>query len=379
MDGTFNPNGYDRAKIAAALKKAYEGYARDDIDNLILQINGRIADQSSAIQTASHDVQELRDTLLSPVTSSSNLLSLSQEDLTIDGGSGDAVYLTTDGTISVTKGQTTKKLIANFGNVYIPKSVGNAGSYLFGVLGIPEGDEENIVCSIYVNEQLGVTTEPGKGDALLVPNIDVFGATFRIEITASKTVSNLVLKPYVISSNNDDWTDATWQPFFPSLTWLASLAKAREDHDKILFDGSDNLLYLNSDNLTVSSEDVYAELNHGKLIISNESTSAGSVTISGISLSAGRYTFGNIGDTNAGDGVLTSKLMDGSTEIVSGRHSFTLDTDKTNLSVVIEIAADSIFGDIVTLPFISKGIGGLSKYLWEPFYPSIMDIYRGLS
>lgn len=379
MDGTFNPNGYTRAQIADALKKAYEGYTRENIDDWMLQINARIVGQSSDIQTVSHSVQELRDTLLSPVTSSSNLLSLSQEDLTIDGGSGDTVYLTTDGTISVTKGQTTEKLIADFGNVYIPKSVGNAVSYLFGVLGIQEGDEENIVCSIYVNDQLGVTTEPGKGDVFLAPGTDVFGATFRIEIAASKTVSNLVLKPYIISSNNDDWTDATWQPFFPSLTWLASLAKAREDHDKILFDGSSNLLDLNSDNLTVSSQDVYAELNHGKLIISNESTSAGSVTVSGISLPAGRYTFGNIGDTNAGDDVLTSKLMDGSTEIVSGRHSFTLDTDKTDLSVVIEIAADSIFGDIVTLPFISKGVGGLSKYLWEPFYPSIMGIYRGLS
>lgn len=376
MEATFNPNGYTRPQIATALKKAYEGYSKEQIDALQNQMMGLIRDQGSSIQSVSQDVQELYNTLLSPVTSSSNLLSLSQEDATIDGGSSDYIYLTTDGTLSVTKSQATKKLIVEYSNIYIPKSVGNTLTFFFGVLGIPESDRNDIVCSIHVNDQLAVSTEPGKGDALLTPGTNVFGAVFRVEIAASKTVSNLILKPYIISSNNDVWTDQTWKPFFPSLTWLASMSKARDDHNKLLFDGSINLLDLNAENLSVSSEDVYAELDHGKLIISNESTQSGNVTISGISLKAGRYAFGVIGDEKAGDGAVVSKLMDGSTEIVSGRHSFKLDDDKTNLSLVIEITSGHTFGDIITLPFVNKGIGGLNKYMWEPFYPAIIDIYR---
>jgi hypothetical protein len=121
-------------------------------------------------------------------------------------------------------------------------------------------------------------------------------------------------------------------------------------------------------------------------VVSKSGSSSETVTISGISLSAGTYVFNNMGDEEAGVTAMETKLMDGETVITTDRRNgaagpnrFTLDTDKTGLSLVIEITSDAEFSDILTLPYVTTIQTGLTKYSWEPFYPSLMDIYRGMS
>lgn len=381
-EGTFNPNGYDRDKIALALRRGYES------DSRFTQVQALLTEQASKIAGIESDISDLQEIatleerLLTPISWDSNILSISQEDISIDGATGDGAYLSTDGTVHVTKSSTTRKLTVDFSRVYIPRSIGATTSYNFGVFGIPD---EDVVCTIYVNDKLCVSTKEGEGDVFLIPGIDVFNGVFRIEISASKTVNDLVLKPYVRSTNAEAWTESDWEPFFPSLTWITSLAKTNNDN-KILFEGSRNGLDLNPANLTVSSANVTASLDTGKIVVSKSGSSSETVTISGISLSAGTYVFNNMGDEEAGVTAMETKLMDGETVTTTDRRNgaagpnrFTLDTDKTGLSLVIEIASDAEFSDILTLPYVTTIQNGLAKYSWEPFYPSLMDIYRGLS
>lgn len=381
-EGTFNPNGYPREQIALALRRGLESEAQ------FTQLRTLITAQASTIAGIEGDIADLQqmatleERLLTPISWDSNILSISQEDISIDGASGDTSYLSTDGTVHVTKSSTTRKMTVDFGRIYIPKSIGATMSYNFGVFGIPD---EDVVCAIYVNDKLCVSTKEGEGDVLLVPGIDVFNGVFRIEISAGKTVNDLVLKPYVRSTNAETWTESDWEPFFPSLTWVTSLAKTNSDN-KILFEGSRNGLDLNPNNLTVSSANVAASLDTGKITISKSGSFSETVTISGISLSAGTYVFNNMGDEEAGVTAMETKLMDGETVITTDRRNgaagpnrFTLDTDKTGLSLVIEIASDAEFSDILTLPYATTIQTGITKYSWEPFYPSLMDVYRGLS
>lgn len=385
IEGSFNPNGYGRDKIALALRRGLESEAQ------FTQLRTLITAQASTIAGIEGDISDLQqmatleEQLLTPISWDSNILSISQEDISIDGVSGDTAYLSTDGTVHVTKSSTTRKLTVDFGRVYLPRMIGSTVSYNFGVFGIPEEDANDIICSIYVNDKLCVSTKEGEGDVWLTPGIDVFNGVFRIEISASKTVSDLVLKPYVRSTNAETWTESDWEPFFPSLTWITSLAKTNNDN-KILFEGSRNGLDLNPANLTASSANVTASLDTGKITISKSGSSSETVTISGISLSAGTYVFNNMGDEEAGVTAMETKLMDGETVITTDRRNgaagpnrFTLDTDKTGLSLVIEIASDAEFSDVVTLPYATTLQTGLTKYSWEPFYPSLMDVYRGLS
>ena len=361
-EGTFNPNGYTREQIALALRRGYESEAQ------FTQLRTLITAQASAIAGIEGDISDLQqmatleERLLTPISWDSNILSISQEDISIDGAS--------------------RKMTVDFGRIYIPKRIGATMSYNFGVFGIPD---EDVVCSIYVNDKLCVSTKEGEGDVFLIPGIDVFNGVFRIEISASKTVNDLVLKPYVRSTNAETWTESDWEPFFQSLTWITSLAKTNSDN-KILFEGSRNGLDLNTANLAVSSANVTVSLDTGKIVISKSGSSSEIVTVSGISLPAGTYVFNNMGDEEAGVDAMETKLMDGETVITTDRRNgaagpnrFTLDTDKTGLSLVIEIASDAEFSDILTIPYATTIQTGLTKYSWEPFYPSLMDIYRGMS
>lgn len=381
-EGTFNPNSYTREHIALALRRGLESEAQ------FTQLRTLITAQAATIAGIEGDISDLQqmatleERLLTPISWDSNILSISQEDISIDGASGDTAYLSTDGTVHVTKSSTTRKMTVDFSRVYIPRSIGSTINYNFGVFGIPD---EDVVCTIYVNDKLCVSTKEDEGDVWLVPGIDVFNGVFRIEISASKTVNDLVLKPYVRSTNAEAWTESDWEPFFPSLTWITSLAKTNSDN-KILFEGSRNGLDLIPNNLTVSSANVTASLDTGKITVSKSGSSSETVTISGISLSAGTYWFNNMGDEEAGVTAMETKLMDGETVITTDRRNgaavpnlFTLDTDKTGLSLVIEIASDAEFGDIFTLPYVTTIQYGLTKYSWEPFYPSLMDVYRGMS
>ena len=331
-EGTFNPNGYTREQIALALRRGYES------DSRFTQVQALITEQASKIAGIESDISDLQqratleERLLTPIAWDSNILSISQEDISIDGATGDGAYLSTDGTVHVTKSSTTRKLTVDFSRVYIPRSIGATTSYNFGVFGIPD---EDVVCTIYVNDKPCVSTKEGEGDVWLVPGIDVFNGVFRIEISAGKTVNDLVLKPYVRSTNAEAWTESDWEPFFPSLTWITSLAKTNSDN-KILFEGSRNILDLNPANLTVSSANVTASLDTGKITVSKSGSSSETVAISGIYLSAGTYVFNNMGDEEAGVTAMETKLMDGETVITTDRrygaaspNSFTLDTDKS--------------------------------------------------
>lgn len=368
--GTFNPNGYDSEQIAVALKRGYES------NDKFSEVNAQFATAWNAIYGMQADITDLKelstleDKLLTPTAWDSNILSIAQEDISIDGGSGDTARLSTDGTIHITK-SSSRTMTVDFGRVYLPRMIGSTVSYNFGVFGIPEEDANDIICSIYVNDKLCVTTKENEGDVWLIPGIDVFNAAFRIELSAETTVTDLVLKPFIRSTNADPWTESTWEPFFPSLTWLASLAKTNNDN-KILFDGSRNALYLDPENLTTSNAS--AQLTNGKLEITKSGNSSATVTISGISLPAGTYIFDNIGDD-----AMETKLMNGDTVIATSPGRFAFGSDITGLSLVIEIASDAEFSGILTLPYVTTIQTGLSKYSWEPFYPSLMDIYRGMS
>ena len=146
-EGTFNPNGYTREQIALALRRGYES------DSRFTQVQALITEQASKIAGIESDISDLQqmatleERLLTPISWDSNILSISQEDISIDGASGDTAYLSTDGTVHVTKSSTTRKMTVDFSRVYIPRSIGATMSYNFGVFGIPDEDVVCILCS----------------------------------------------------------------------------------------------------------------------------------------------------------------------------------------------------------------------------------------
>ena len=163
-EGTFNPNGYTREQIALALRRGYESEAQ------FTQLRTLITAQASAIAGIEGDISDLQqmatleERLLTPISWDSNILSISQEDISIDGASGDTAYLSTDGTVHVTKSSTTQKLTVDFSRVYIPRSIGATMSYNFGVFGIPD---EDVVWTSSVSPQKTAKAMHGLFQALM--------------------------------------------------------------------------------------------------------------------------------------------------------------------------------------------------------------------
>ena len=378
--GTFNPNGYGTEQIADALKKAYEGYPKTYIDGIVTQleqVSENVTEQGEAISG-------LKDRLLTPTPSDANILSITQEDMTFTGGTGDNAALLFNGMIRVVK-ESSSPMRIDFNKVYIP--AGKGYLYYFDVLGVPASSADGVVCTILANDKPWASVTGEHEAAARALNTDMNDGVLRIEIDANTTFSSLTLKPYVVNANYGPWTSSEWQQFFPSLTWLTSIAK-KDNSEKLIFDGSANVLDI-AEKLNTSSNVTVTVDGKGRITISKDQSGAGSLTFTGISLKAGTYWFNVIGDNEAGTSAMESKLKDGDTVIASSRtggsagpKNFTLEQDKSNLSLVIDVASDAEFDSILLLPFVNEKKGSsdyLNSVSWEPFYPSIIDLYRGLS
>lgn len=387
-EATFNPNGYGAEQIATALKKAYEGYSASQIDGMVSNINTQIQSLDDSLSEETEELTSLYLQLLSATGGHANVLSITQEDLEVTTNSNDDyISLLPSGMIHVAK-TSEYSMTADFTKVFIPKtgSGGLYGMYYIGFTSLPE----NITASLIVNGRTYYTFTHETPARAMTLTQDLYGAVLRIKVAAEGWFTGIDLKPYCAIPTDGAWSDSDWTQFFPSLTWLASLAK--EDRtSKVIFEGSKNLLDTITTTATPSDENVTAAVdNTGRITLSKTGSSAGSLTISGISLKAGTYWFNVIGDNDEGADAMSSKLMDGSDVIVEDRVNgaarpvaFTLESDATGLDLVIDISADAEPDSVLMLPYVSVKTGStegiLDTITWEPFYPSIIDLYRGLS